>query len=366
MAKRDYYEVLGLAKGASAADIKKAYRTLARKHHPDIDKSEGAAAKFKEISEAYQVLSDTDKRQAYDQFGHAAFDRGAGAGAGQGPFGGGYRYTYTTGGGPGFDFSGFEDPFSIFEQFFGGATAGRSRARNRGDDLYYELAIDFREAVFGVTKTVTIPRQIMCPVCLGSGAEPGSKTTTCPDCKGSGQVQRVQNSIFGQVITNSACPTCKGTGQKIDKLCRKCGGDGRIQEEVRTELKIPAGVGDGDSVRFPGLGDAGEHGKPSGDLFLTIRVRPERGFSRRGNDIYSELGLDLPTAVLGGTIEVPTLTETVKLKIPAGTQSGTQFRLRGHGVPGRGDQLVTVNLRTPTRLGRDERQLWERLAGRQG
>lgn len=362
--KRDYYEVLGLAKGASEADIKKAYRTLARKHHPDIDKTEGAAEKFKEISEAYQVLSDSEKRKAYDQFGHAAFDRSAGAGTDQGPFGGGYRYTYTNGGGPGFDFSGFEDPFSIFEQFFGGAGAGRSRARNRGDDLYYELAISFKEAVFGVTKTVTIPRQILCPVCLGSGAEPDSKVETCPDCKGTGQVQRMQNSIFGQIITNVTCPTCKGTGKKIDKPCRKCGGDGRIQEEARTELKIPVGVGDGDTVRFPGLGDAGEYGKPSGDLFLTIRVHPESGFARRGNGIYSEINLDLPTAVLGGTVEVPTLTEKVKLKIPAGTQTGTQFRLRGHGVPGRGDQFVTINLKTPTKLSRDEKNLWEKLASK--
>lgn len=364
--KKDFYEVLGLTKSATLDDVKRAYRTLARKHHPDVDKSAGAAERFKEISEAYQVLSDPEKRKAYDQFGHAAFERG-GAGAGFGganPFGGGFRtYTYTTGGGPGnFDFGDFQDPFSLFEQFFAGASAGRSRARSGGDDLYFELTIDFKEAVFGTTKTVSIEKQTLCPVCLGTGAEKGSKIETCQTCRGRGQVERVQNSIFGQIVTETPCPTCHGEGKTFESPCPKCRGEGRIKETVRQDIKIPAGVGDGDTVRFPGLGDIGRRGTKAGDLFLTIRVLPSREFRRQGGDIYSEAKIDLPTAVLGGTVEVQTLTDLVKLKIPAGTQSGTEFRLRGLGVPGRGDQFVRVKLDTPTRLSGRDRELWEQLA----
>lgn len=364
--KKDFYEVLGLTKSSSLDAIKKAYRTLARQHHPDIDKSAGAAERFKEISEAYQVLSDPEKRKAYDQFGHAAFEHaGAGAGGfgGATPFGGGFRtYTYTSGGGQGnFDFGDFQDPFSLFEQFFAGASTGRSRTKAGGDDLYYELTIDFKEAIFGTTKAVSIGKQTLCPVCLGTGAEQGSKIETCPTCRGSGQVERVQNSIFGQIATAAICPTCHGEGKTFAKPCPKCRGEGRIKETVHQEIKIPAGVDDGDTVRFPGLGGIGRRGTKAGDLYLTIRVLPSREFKRRGGDIFSEAKLDLPTAVLGGTIEISTLREPVKLKIPAGTQSGTEFRLRGLGVPGRGDQLVQVQLETPTRLSGEERDLWERL-----
>lgn len=363
--KKDFYEVLGLSKSASLDEIKKAYRTLARKHHPDIDKSAGAAERFKEVSEAYQVLTDPEKRKAYDQFGHAAFDRTAGTGAGGfgGPFGGFRTYTYTSGGGPDirFDFGGFQDPFSLFEEFFGAST-GRARKKAGGDDLYYELTVSFKEAVFGAAKTVSLPRKILCPVCLGSGADKGAKVETCPTCKGRGQVERVQNSIFGQIVTQTVCPACRGRGEKPSIVCPKCQGEGRIKETVPTEIKIPAGVTDGDTVRFPGLGDAGPRGEHSGDLFLTIRVLPDKNFRRRGIDIQIELKIALPTAVLGGTVEVPTLERPVQLRIPAGTQSGTEFRLRGLGVPGRGDEYVTVILETPTKLSRDERDLWEKLA----
>lgn len=364
-AKKDYYEVLGVSKSATLDEIKKAYRTLARKHHPDIDKSPNAADKFKEISEAYQVLADSKKRQAYDQFGHAAFDRAAGAGAGAGgPFGGFRTYTYTSGGGPNinFDFGDFQDPFSVFEEFFTGASAGRARTRAGGDDLYYELPIEFKEAIFGTSKTITYDKQTLCPVCLGTGAEKESKVETCPECKGTGQVRRVQNSIFGQFIQATTCPTCQGEGKTISNPCRKCRGEGRIRETVSQEVKIPAGVGDGDTVRFPGLGDIGRRGTKTGDLYLTIRILPHRLFRRRGNDIYSEVKITPPLAVLGGTVEVPTLTDPVKLKIPAGTQSGTEFRLKGLGVPARGDQYVKVAVETPTKLSREERDLWERLS----
>src|SRR5581483_11519502 len=357
--KKDFYEVLGLTKSATLDDIKKAYRTLARKHHPDIDKSPGAAERFKEISEAYQVLSDSEKRKAYDQFGHAAFDRGgAGAGGfgGGNPFGGFRTYTYTSGGpNENFDFGDFQDPFSLFEQFFAGASAGRSRQKSGGDDLYFELTVDFKEAIFGVAKTISLPRQVLCPVCLGTGGEKGAKEETCSTCRGRGQVERVQNAIFGQIMTQTACPTCRGRGKTFSKPCPHCRGEGRVKETVRTEINIPSGIEDGTTIRYPSLGDAGPQGSKAGDLYLTIRVLPSREFSRRGNDIYSEAKVDLPTAVLGGTIKVPTLVEPVKLKIPAGTQSGTEFRLRGLGVPGRGDQFVRVSLLTPTKLSGHDR-----------
>lgn len=364
--KKDYYEVLGITKGASAEEVKKAYRTLAREHHPDVDKSAGAAERFKEISEAYQVLSDSEKRKAYDQFGHAAFDRTAGAGAGfggQNPFGGFRTYSYTSGD-PNirFDFGDFQDPFSLFEQFFAGASTGRARRKSGGDDLYFELTVSFKEAVFGATKTVSLPRQILCPVCLGTGAARGAKTEICPTCRGRGQVERVQNSIFGQIATRTVCPTCHGRGEKPSAVCSKCRGEGRIKETVPTEIKIPAGVDDGATVRFEGLGDAGPYGERSGDLYLTTRVLPDKHFRRRGSDIQTEVKIDLPLAVLGGMALVPTLDRPVKLKIPAGTRTGTEFRLRGLGIPGRGDEYVRVNLEVPTKLSGHERALWEQLA----
>jgi len=353
--KKDFYEVLGLSKSASADDIKKAYRSLARKHHPDVDKTAGADGRFKEISEAYQVLADPERKKAYDQFGHDAFSRGAGSGAAGGnPFsGGGFGGTYT---------GGFEDPFTIFEQFFGGASAGRSRTRNSGDDLHYELTIDFKDAIFGSSRSISLAREVVCPVCSGSGAEKGSKVETCPQCQGSGQVVRVSNSIFGQIQTAAVCPTCRGTGKKISTPCSRCRGEGKIKQTTQQQISIPDGISDGDTIRFPGLGDAGGQGRPSGDLYLTIRVLPNKQFRRRGNDIYTSIDIPIPVAVLGGTIEVPTLTKTVELKIPAGTQTGTEFRLRGYGVPNRGDEYVQVNLKTPAKLSREEREHWERLA----
>ena len=354
--KRDFYETLGVPKSASADDIKRAYRTLARKHHPDVDKSTGAAEKFKEISEAYQVLSDPEKRQTYDQFGHAAFDRnGADAGAGGNPFGGGFG-SYGFGQGN-YDFGGFQDPFTIFEQFFGGASAGRSRSRNRGDDLHYELTIEFRDAIFGVPKTISIAKNTTCRECSGSGAEKGSKVTTCPECQGSGQIRRVVNSFLGQIATSATCPTCRGSGQKIDKPCHKCRGAGVVKDTVRQEIHIPAGIQDGDTVRFQGSGDDGKQGQSAGDLYLTIRVLPDRHFRRRSFDVYSSEDISPATAVLGGTVTATTLNGTTDLKIPAGTQPGTEFRLRGYGVPSRGDHYVTITIKIPTKLNKEEKKL---------
>jgi molecular chaperone DnaJ len=364
--KRDFYEILGVSKSASDADIKKAYRTMARKHHPDVDKSVGADEKFKEISEAYQVLSDPEKRKAYDQLGHAAFDRNAGAGAGAGgPFGGGYgSYSYGTDQGFNFDFGGFEDPFTIFEQFFGGSNSGRSRASSRGNDLHYELTIEFRDSVFGIRKSVSIAKEVPCQECHGSGATPNSKIETCPECRGSGQVRRVVNSILGQIATAAVCPTCRGLGKTIEKPCHKCHGTGVVKDTVRQEISIPAGISDGDTVRFPGLGDAGKNGLPAGDLYLTIGVLSDKKFRRRGDSIYSKEEINPSTAVLGGTITAETLNGTAELKIPAGTQPGTEFRLRGYGIPDRGDQYVTINIHIPTKLNREEKKLWEELSNK--
>lgn len=359
--KKDFYEILGLTKSASADDIKKAYRTLARKHHPDIDKSAGAAERFKEVSEAYQILSDPEKKKAYDQFGHAAFDRNDGAGAGAGnPFGGGFRYSQGQAGGFNFNFGGFDDPFSVFEQFFGGG--GRAQSRNRGEDLHYEFTIDFRDAIFGTRRTISLAKDVTCDICKGSGAEKDSKVTTCPQCQGSGQVRRVVNSIFGQVATAAVCPTCKGTGKKIEKPCHKCHGSGTTKDSIRQEINIPAGIDDGDTIRFQGLGDAGQNGLPPGDMYLTVRVLPDKNFRRRGDNIYSVESIDPAIAVLGGTLKITTLTGTAELKIPSGTQPGTEFRLRGYGVPNRGDLYATVNVKIPTKLSRDKKRLWEELS----
>jgi molecular chaperone DnaJ len=362
--KRDFYEVLGLSKSASDSDVKKAYRTLARKHHPDVDKSEGAAENFKEISEAYQVLSDPEKRKAYDQFGHSAFDRNTGSGEGSSnPFGSGYRtYNYGTGG-QGFnsDFGGFEDPFTIFEQFFGGASS-RSRQSSRGEDLHYELTIEFRDAIFGTHKTLSIAKDITCSICQGTGAENDSKISTCPDCQGTGQIRRIVNSILGQIATAAVCPTCKGSGKKIEKPCHKCHGSGVTKENIRQEINIPKGIEDGDTIRFSGLGAAGKNGQAAGELYLTIRVLPDRKFRRRGDSIYFNIEVAPSTAVLGEIVTLPTLNGTAQLKIPTGTQPGTEFRLRGYGVPNRGDLYVTVNVKIPTKLSKDEKKLWESLA----
>lgn len=352
MTKKDYYEVLGVSKNASTEEIKKAYRTSARKHHPDVDKSSGAEERFKEINEAYQVLSDPQKKAAYDQYGHSAF-QGGGAGAGAGNYAN-YGYGSPFGGsGEG----GFRDPFEIFEEFFGSSSPfGSSRRKTgprAGEDLHYELTIPFEQAAFGVEKKIELPRFEVCNECSGSGAEKGSKKITCQTCNGKGQVQQATNSILGQILMNRVCPTCSGEGETIEKKCSKCKGVGRVKGYHETNIKIPAGIDDGDTVRFQGLGQAGEKGGGYGDLYLTVRVAPHKQLKRSGYNTYLELPITFVQAALGDTVEVPTLDGQVNLKIPEGVQTGTDIRIKEKGIKHgntRGDQFVRVKVMTPTKL----------------
>ncbi len=361
MAKRDYYEVLGVAKGAATEQIKKAYRTLARKHHPDVDKSAGAAERFKEINEAYQVLSDPQRKAAYDQFGHDAFQAG-----GRAP--GGYSSGYGSGVNVDVDFGGFRDPFEIFNEFFGSSSPfGSSRRKagpSVGEDLHYELTIPFEQAAFGVEKKIELPRFEVCSECAGSGAEKGSKKVTCPTCHGRGQVQQTTNSILGQLLMNRTCPTCAGAGEIIEKKCPKCKGAGRVRGHHETSIKIPAGIDDGDSVRFQGLGQAGEKGGGYGDLYLTVRVASHKELKRSGYNTYLELPISFAQAALGDTVEVATLDGWVKLKIPEGVQTGTDIRIKEKGIKhgnSRGDQFVRVRVVTPTRLSSKQKDALREL-----
>jgi len=364
MAKHDYYEILGVSKAASADEIKSAYRKKARAHHPDVDKSTGAETRFKEINEAYQVLSDPQKREAYDRFGHAAFQTG---GAGGAPSGFSYQY------GPGvdvnFDFGGFSDPFDIFEQFFGVRSpfgGARRRGPRTGADLQYEIIIPFERAAFGLEKKVELGRRETCPECAGSGAEKGTKKTTCPTCRGNGRVQQATQSIFGNIVTTRTCPSCRGEGETIEKKCQKCKGSGLVKAINEQKIRIPAGVDDGDTIRFRGLGEAGERGGGYGDLYLSIRVLPHKEFRRRGYDIYYEQPISFSQAALGHAVEVPTLDGRVKLKIPEGTQTGTEFRLREKGIKhdsSRGDQYVRVKVVTPKHLSTKQKEALRELEG---
>jgi molecular chaperone DnaJ len=350
VAKRDYYEVLGVERGATEEEIKKAYRRLARKYHPDVNKSPEAEEKFKEINEAYRVLSDPELRRRYDKFGHADFE---GVNGGAGGFGG-----FDFG-----DFGGFDD---LFDMFFGGATGmSRRRGPQRGADLRYDLHLDFNEAVFGVEKELDITRMEVCSHCGGDGAEPGSSLTTCPDCQGTGQVRTVRRTPFGQFVNARTCPRCRGAGRWPEKTCRECGGEGRVTRRRRIKVKIPAGVDEGQRVRLAGEGEGGVNGGPPGDLYIYITVKPHELFQRRGNDVYCEVPISFVQAALGAEILVPTLDGQTKLRIPEGTQTGTSFRLRGLGVPhrfGRGDQHVRVKVVTPIKLTPRQRQLLEEFA----
>ncbi len=361
--KRDYYNVLGVSKGASAEELKRAYRNKARQHHPDVDKSADAEKKFKEINEAYQVLSDPQKKEAYDRFGHEAFRPGAGAGSGPG----GFSYQYGPGVNVDFDFGGFKDPFEIFEEFFGFRSPFGGTARKgprQGTDLHFEITIPFEQAAFGVERKIEIQRHETCPECKGSGAEKGSKASTCPTCQGRGRVQQATQSIFGNIVTARTCPQCEGNGELVEKKCPKCKGSGRVKGFKDTKIKIPAGVGDGDIIRFQGLGEAGEKGGGYGDLYLSVRVLRHKDFVRRGFDVYLEQALSFPQAALGDTIEVPTLDGEVKLKIPEGTQTGTDFRLKDKGIKhdgSRGDQYVRVKVETPKHLSRKQKEILKEL-----
>ncbi|MDG6479827.1 molecular chaperone DnaJ [Glaesserella parasuis] len=348
MSKKDYYEVLGLQKGASEQEIKRAYKRLAAKHHPDKNQgSKEAEEKFKEIKDAYEVLGDNEKRAMYDQYGHQAFEHDGGAG-GFGGFGGG-------------GFGGFED---IFSEMFGGGFGGGARRQRvvRGDDLRYDLEITLEEAVRGVKKDIRIRTLVQCDTCHGSGAEAGSKVETCPHCHGSGRVRRQQ----GFFMTETVCPSCHGTGKKIDKPCKSCHGDGRVEKTKNLSVTIPAGVDTGNQLRLSGEGAAGENGAPAGDLYVVIHVKDHDIFVRDGSNLYCEVPISFTMAALGGEIEVPTLDGRVKLKIPAETQTGKLFRVRGKGVTSArggyaGDLICKVIIETPVSLNEEQKELLRKL-----
>jgi len=340
MDKQDYYEILGVVKNASGAELKKAYRRLAMKHHPDRNPDDRAAeARFKEAKEAYEVLSDPQKRAAYDQFGHAGVDPQAGAGG----FGGG---------------SSFSDIFGdVFGDIFGGGSRGQERVY-RGSDLQYNLALTLEEAVFGGDKEIEIPRLDTCESCHGSGARSGSEAVECHTCHGAGQV-RMQQGFFS---VQQTCPTCRGNGKVISDPCPDCNGEGRVQHHKTLSVKIPAGVDTGDRVRLSGEGEAGVNGGPSGDLYVQVQVKKHPLFERDGDNLYCEVPISFTTAALGGELEVPTLDSKVTLKIPEETQSGKVFRLRGKGVkPVRGgpqgDLMCRVKVETPINLSKDQKVL---------
>jgi len=314
MAKKDYYDVLGVERGADEKAIKRAYKKLAMQYHPDRTKGDKAKEeKFKEIQEAYEILGDKEKRAAYDQYGHAAFEQG---GMGGGGFGGGFS---------GADFG---DIFGdMFGDIFGGGGRGRQRVV-RGEDLRYDIQITLEEAVKGTTKDIQINTLAHCDSCDGTGAEKGSKVETCPSCHGSGRVRRQQ----GFFVTETVCPTCHGSGKKIEKPCKSCHGEGRVHKKKNLSVKIPAGVDTGNQLRLSGEGAAGENGAPAGDLYVVIHVKEHHIFERDGNNLYCEVPISFSMAALGGEIEVPTLDGKVKLKIPAETQTGKLFRMRGKGV----------------------------------
>jgi len=348
--KRDYYEVLGVGKDASAEEIKKSYRKLARQYHPDVNKAPDAEERFKEVKEAYDVLSDDQKRATYDRYGHVDPNQGFG------------------GGGGGADFGGFGD---IFDMFFGGGGRRDPNAPQRGNDLQYTMTIEFKEAVFGKETELSIPRTETCDTCAGSGAKPGTKPETCGVCRGTGQQEVVQNTPFGRIVNRRSCSNCAGTGRIIKERCTTCGGAGKVKKTRKITVRIPAGVDEGAQIRLSGEGEAGLRGGPPGDLYIVIRVKSHEFFDREGDDIYCEVPLTFAQAALGDEIEIPTLTEKVKLKIPAGTQTGTYFRLKGKGVPhlrghGSGDQHVKVTVVTPTRLTEEQKELLRAFSGLEG
>ncbi|MCA9898196.1 MAG: molecular chaperone DnaJ [Anaerolineales bacterium] len=354
--QRDFYDVLGVARGASKDDIKKAYRKLARKFHPDVNKEDGAEDKFKEVQRAYEVLSDEQKRNMYDTYGHAGVENGAGG------FGG-YE-------------GGFGNISDIFEELFNvgfGGNRRRRRGPRRGADLRADLAISFEEAVFGADKEVEIRRPEMCSVCHGSGAKPGSKPISCITCNGSGEVRRVQQSILGSFVNVTTCSTCQGTGELIPEPCENCRGQKQVMEVRKLKVKVPPGVDSDTQIRLTGEGAPGQDGGPPGNLFVVIDVKPHEFFKRRGEDIYLDLHINVAQAALGDSIMVPTLDGDEPLDIPAGTQPGKVFRLRSKGVPrldrsgrgapmGRGDQHVLIQVAVPTKLTDEQKELFQELS----
>ena len=349
MPKRDYYEVLGLERGASPDEVKKAYRKLARQYHPDMNPGDkDAENRFKEVKEAYDVLTDPQKRAQYDRFGHQSQDFGGfGQGFGEGGFNQG--------------FGGFED---IFDAFFGGGGFSRRRSGGpqRGADLRYDLEITLEEAAFGLETKIKVPRTEKCPKCEGSGAKPGTRAETCSVCEGSGQQQVVKNTSFGRFINVQTCENCHGEGKIIKEPCRECAGKGQVHRERKIDVKIPAGVDTGSKLRVGGEGEAGTRGGPAGDLYVVLRVKPHKIFKREGDDLILDFPISFGQAAVGAEVQVPTIDgKKVKFKIPEGTQPGTPFRLRGKGIPhlrglGRGDQHIIARVKVPEKLSPKQRQ----------
>ena len=344
--KRDYYEVLGLDKSAQDADIKKAYRKLAKENHPDLNPGDKAAeARFKEIAEAYAVLSDADKKAKYDQYGHAAFDPSMG--------------------GTGFDFG------DIFGDLFGGIFGGgRQRQQNgpmRGENVHTGISITFEEAAFGCEKELSVVRIEDCQDCKGTGCAAGTTAEICPDCKGSGMVQQQQRSPFGIISTTTTCPKCRGTGKIIHQPCTSCHGAGSVRKQRKISANIPSGIDDGQSIVLRGLGSAGKNGGPTGDLLVTVSIRPHPLFKRDGTSVLYTQPISFVQAALGAELDIPTLEGKIKYSIPEGTQTGTTFRLKEQGIPfirgkGRGDEFVTVRVVTPENLGEAQKQLLREFA----
>ena len=353
--KRDYYEVLGVSKGASEDEIKRAYKKLARKYHPDMNPGDKEAEeKFKEVNEANEVLSDPDKKARYDQFGFAGVDPNYGAGGGYGA--------------GGFDFGDLGDIFGSF--FGGGFGGGGQRRRNgpqRGESIRMSVSVDFTEAAFGCEKEVTVERSEQCPTCKGSGCAPGTTPEVCPDCHGSGAVTQSQRTPFGVMQTQAVCGKCRGTGKIIHQPCPDCHGSGRARKRKTVKVNIPAGIDNGQTISLRGQGHAGKNGGPNGDLLITVMVKPHDIFRREGTSVFCEAPITFTQAVLGAEMEIPTIDGKVKYTIPEGTQTGTVFRLRGKGIPvlnghGRGDQYVTVTIETPRGLNREQKEALKKFS----
>jgi molecular chaperone DnaJ len=357
MAQRDYYEVLGVPRTATPDELKSAFRRLARQYHPDVNKEPDAEERFKEINEAYAILSEPDQRAAYDRFGHAGVRNG-----GQG--------AYTV------DLNDLGDIFGDLGDLFGfggfGRSASRSRtAPRRGADLQYRLDLTFEEAVFGLEKEIEVTRDEMCSTCNGSGAKPGTSPTRCPTCNGAGEVRQVRQTFIGSMVQVATCPTCRGQGETISSPCPTCNGRG-LERRVRHKLvNVPAGVDTGTQIRLAGEGQPGENGGPNGNLYILINVKPHKYFKRREYDIILDLTINVAQATLGDEVDVPTVDGAAKLKIPAGTQPGEVLTIKARGVPrlrstGRGDQLNVINVEIPKRLDGEQRQLFEKLAKSMG
>ncbi len=343
--KRDFYDVLGIEKNASEDDVKKAFRRLAFQYHPDKNPEPGAEDKFKEINEAYEILSDSDKRAAYDRYGHAGVEMGGRGFEGTDPF------------------AGFGD---IFDAFFGGATRTR-QTQTRGRDLRYDLSVSFEEAVFGSEKEIEVSRVSTCSACRGSGSQPGSQPAKCANCNGSGETRRVHQSLFGHFVNVVTCERCHGEGRIVTDPCKHCKGAGQERIKSKVAIDIPAGVDEGAQIRLSGYGDAGHRGGPAGNLYIVMSVKPHEFFQRRGNDILYTVVLNFAQAALGDELEVPTLDGPTKLKIESGTQTGKRHVLKGTGVPhlnqnGRGDQIVTVFVETPEQLTEQQKKLLKQFA----